>query len=118
METRQYEQLVVWKEAHALCLSIYAFSSDFPAKEQFGLVSQMRRSASSIPMNIVEGNARRSKRERVHFVDISIGSLEELHYQCTLARDLHYLSNDTFLSLNNHIGRVGFLLQKFRASLL
>ncbi len=115
---RQYEKLIVWKEAHKLCLKIYEETKNFPDSERFGLISQMRRASYSIPMNLAEGNSRRSYKEKNHFVTIASGSLEELHYQCLLSKDLGYLSEGIFLSLNDSIQRTGFLLQKLYSSLV
>ena len=118
MHIRMYEKLIVWKEAHKLCLRVYEVTVKFPSDEKFGLISQMRRSSYGVPMNTVEGNARRSKKEKVHFIDIAIASLEELHYQCILARDLKYLTVEIFNELDDRIQRVGYLLNKLRSSLL
>jgi four helix bundle protein len=117
MEVRLYQKLIVWQEAHRLCLQIYKVTKSFPADEKFGLVNQMRRAAYSVPTNLAEGNSRRSKKDKSYFVDIAIGSLEELHYQCTLSRDLGYMNSEQFASLNSHIGSVGYLLYKLRSSL-
>lgn len=117
MEARTYQKLIVWQEAHALCLQIYKLTADFPSTEKFGLVSQMRRSGYSIPTNLAEGNSRASKKDKSHFVTIAIGSLEELHYQCLLSRDLGYLNKEQYASLGLHIGRVGYLLYKLHSSL-
>lgn len=114
---RQYEKLIVWKESHALCLVIYEITAKFPSEEKFGLVSQMRRSAYSVPTNLAEGNTRRSIKEKAHFTVISAASLDELHYQCVLALDLHYLKQETFDTLNDLIQRVGYLLERLRSSL-
>lgn len=118
MRQRSYEKLIVWQEAHRLCTCIYAFTKQFPSDERFGLISQMRRSSYSVPTNLAEGNGRRSKKEKVHFIDIAIGSLEELHYQCILSRDLGYIKDPQMLSLDDRIQKVGFLLNRIRTSLL
>lgn len=117
METRTYQKLIVWKEAHALCLQIYKITAEFPSTEKFGLISQMRRSGYSIPTNLAEGNSRASKKDKSHFVTIAIGSLEELHYQCLLSQDLGYLNTEQYNTLDQHIGRVGYLLYKLNSSL-
>jgi|TARA_Y100000310_G_C20224234_1_gene597152 four helix bundle protein len=111
---RPYEKLVAWKEAHALCLWSYGVTSAFPKKEMFGLTSQMRRSAYSVPMNIVEGNARRSKGDKRRFYEIALGSLEELHYQIRLARDLNYLPKESLEKAGKQIHRVSYLITKLR----
>lgn len=113
MHRRPYEALVVWKEAHRLCLLIYNCTSTFPTDEKFGLISQMRRSAFSVPMNIVEGNSRRSPKEKSRFFEISLASLDELHYQCRLANDLHYMNVPK--ELDDHIQHVSYLLTKLRS---
>jgi four helix bundle protein len=86
----RFEQLEVWQSAHQLVLGIYRLTASFPADERFGLVAQMRRAAVSIPANIAEGFKRRSHRDKVHFYNISQGSLEEVCYHLLLAVDLKY----------------------------
>lgn len=86
----RFEDLEVWQQAHALVLDIYRLSSRFPKSELFGLVSQMRRAAVSVPANIVEGLQRRGVSEKVRFLNIAQGSLQELRYFVLLARDLAY----------------------------
>lgn len=71
MQERPYQKLTVWKEAHQLCKLVYDCTRLFPPEEKFGLVSQMRRAAYGIPMNITEGNGRRSRKEKVRFIDIA-----------------------------------------------
>ena len=115
---RQHEKLVVWQEAHKLCIAIYAMTKSLPQDEKFGLISQMRRAAYSVPMNLAEGNARHSQKEKVHFFDIANASLEELHYQATLALDLKYISAALFKNIDDHIQRIGFLFFKLRSSLV
>ncbi|MFH0851899.1 MAG: four helix bundle protein [Candidatus Peregrinibacteria bacterium] len=117
MEERPYQKLVVWKEAHALCLEVYAATKSFPPEEKYGLTIQMRRASYSIPMNIAEGNGRCSKNDRAHFLEIAYASVEELHYQCPLAHDLHYLSSEKLSQLHDKIQRTGYLLFKLRDSL-
>jgi four helix bundle protein len=118
MEERSYQKLVVWKEAHALCKKIYASTDDFPPDEKFGLVSQMRRAAYGVPMNIAEGNGRRSNKDRLRFIEIALGSLNEVHYQCVLALELGYLSKKISEQLDEGIRRTAFLLHRLRSSLL
>lgn len=118
MYTRPHENLIAWKEAHQLCLLIYSYTEHFPFKEKYRLVDQMCRSAYSAPTNIAEGNARHSKKERAYYLDISIGSIEELHYQSRLSFDLKYLSQKEFEEIDNRIHRVSYLLSKFRNAVL
>ena len=115
--TRPYQTLVVWKEAHKLCLFVYELTKKFPSEEKFGLTSQMRRSAYSVPTNIAEGNGRKTKNDRGHFLDIATGSLEEVHYQSVLSHDLNYISENEFQKLHDHIQRTGYLIHKLKQSL-
>ena len=117
MRIRPYQKLIVWQEAHELCKRVYALTCDFPESEKFGLISQMRRASYSIPMNLADGNGRRSKKEKLYFIDVCPGSLEELHYQSVLSHDLRYISREQLEDLDDRIQRVGFLLHKLRASL-
>jgi len=116
MHVRPYEKLIAWREAHQLTLRVYRFARDFPDEERFGLTSQMRRSSSSVPMNIVEGIAKRSYREKACYLERALASLEELHYQCVLSRDLSYLSIHNFDLCIDHIRRTSYLIMKLRAS--
>lgn len=85
MMQRPYEKLIVWKAADELCLFTYEMTKKFPSEEKFGLVTQMRRCSYGVPMCIVEGNARRTEKDTSHFFVIALSSLEELHYQYSLA---------------------------------
>lgn len=85
-----YRNLEVWRRAHALTLVIYALTATLPASERYGLISQMRRSAASIPMNLAEGSGRATDRDYARFVSHAIGSASELEYQLILIQDLGY----------------------------
>ena len=118
MKERPYQRLIVWKEAHALCIEIYKTTAAFPKHELFGLTSQMRRSSSSVPTNIAEGHAKHSRKEFLRFLDISLGSLEELDYQLFLSKDLSYITIQQHEELHGKAQRVGYLLAKLRTSIL
>lgn len=117
MHQRPYEKLIVWKEAHALCLMIYTITKSFPADERFRLVGQMCRSAYGVPMNLAEGNAKHSSKEKARFFETAIGSLEELHYQCKLAKDLSYITQIQFDSIEDQIHKTSYLLNKLYSSI-
>ena len=117
MYQRPHERLVAWKEGYNLCLEIYKVTKEFPSDERFGLTSQMRRSAYGIPTNIAEGNTKKSMKERAHFFEIAHASLEELHCECRLAKDLEYIDEKILDSLDTKINRVSFLLHRLRSSL-
>jgi four helix bundle protein len=88
-----FQQLVVWQKAMALCKSIYELTATLPDNERFGLVSQMRRAAVSVPSNIAEGHGRRTTGEFLHFVGISTGSLRELQ-TCVFLTNLLGFADD------------------------
>jgi four helix bundle protein len=88
---RDFKKLLVWEKAHRLTLSLYAATSAFPPSELYGLTSQVRRAAYSIPTNIAEGCGRDSDAELARFLRIAMGSGNELEYLLILARDLGYL---------------------------
>jgi len=94
VKAKRFEDLDVWNKAHKLVLRIYGVTRDFPGEEKFGLVSQMRRAAFSIPANIAEGFKKRTVRDKSNFYNIAQGSLEELRYYIILAKDLDYLGNN------------------------
>ena len=84
---------MVWQKSHQLVLLIYAFSEAFPRREMFGLTSQLRRSAISVAANIAEGFKKRGKPDKMRFLNIAQGSLEECRYYLILAKDLNYGDN-------------------------
>lgn len=100
---RDFQQLIVWQKSHALALSIYKITATFPSTEMYGLVSQMRRSAASIPTNVAEGCGRNSDAEMKRFLIIAAGSASELQYQLILAKDLSYLSENLFKELSDQL---------------
>ena len=111
------ENLLVWKKAHELTLNIYEITKDFPKDELFGLTSQMRRSSTSVPCNIVEGKARGSSKDFRRFLLIARGSLEELKYQILLSKDLKYIDEEKNNELQNIAKEVGKLLNGLMVSL-
>jgi four helix bundle protein len=85
-----FHDLLVWQKSHAIVLDIYAITAIFPKQEMFGLASQMRRAAVSVPSNIAEGFRRRSRLDKARFLNVAAASLDELQYQLLLAHDLGY----------------------------
>ena len=108
MKIEKFEDLEVWKKAHKLVLDIYNITRGFPPEEKFGLVSQMRRSAVSIPANIAEGFKKRTLRDKSNFYNIAQGSLEELRYYLILSKDLKYLQDNQ--KLNSHVEEIAKML--------
>ena len=89
-KARTFRDLIVWRKAHELVLTIYRFTRDFPKEERYGLSSQFRRAAISVPANVAEGFKKRSRSDKARFMNISQGSLEECRYYLILAEDLGY----------------------------
>jgi four helix bundle protein len=114
---RLYQKLVAWKEAHKLCLLTYKITSTFPKIEIYRLVDQMCRSAQSVPTNIAEGCTKKSAKHRDTFYETASTSLEELHYQYLLSRDLGYITSDQFEEVDDMIKRTSFLIMRLRSSL-
>ena len=112
----RFEDLTVWQKAHELTLKVYRVSARFPREEQFGLVSQMRRAAVSVPANIAEGFKKRGGRDKAKFYNISQGSLEELRYYLILSRDLGYTTNTN--EIDAGLDEVGRMLHGLIASVL
>jgi four helix bundle protein len=90
MKTKSFQELIVWQKAHQFVLAVYKMTKIFPKEELFGLTSQFRRAAISIPANIAEGYRKRGKADKARFLNISEGSLEECKYYLILAKDLSY----------------------------
>ncbi len=104
--SRDHRRLRVFGDAHQLTLAIYKHTRNFPRDEWYALRLQMRKAAVSIPSNIVEGNARRTTKEYVHFLNVSRASAAELAYLVDLASELSYLVGTVFKDLNDRCGRV------------
>ena len=103
---KKFQDLIVWRKAHELTLSVYKLTSKFPREEVFGLTSQMRRAAASVPANIAEGFKRRGQADKARVLNIAEGSLEELRYFFILAADLGYAATATHEELAAEVGRM------------
>jgi four helix bundle protein len=112
-----YRDLVVWQKGIELTKLIYTLTASFPAEEKFGLVSQMRRSAVSIPSNIAEGQARRTTREFIQFVSHAEGSLAELDTQLRVGIDLGYSPNGEAAKVSTLMEEVRRMLNGLRRNL-
>lgn len=106
-----FKNLDVWKLARELCKEIYEITNNFPTEERFGLTSQIRRCAVSIPSNIAEGTSRTSDKDFSRFLDIALGSCFELETQIILSMDLGFLENERGSNLQNKIQKVEKMLQ-------
>jgi four helix bundle protein len=90
MNSKSFQDVELWRKAHAWVLEIYKFTRSFPKHELFGLTSQLRRAAISVPANFAEGFKKRGLADKIRFYNIAQGSLEECRYYLILARDLAY----------------------------
>jgi four helix bundle protein len=110
-----FEDLIVWQKAHQFVLSVYRISNDFPRNEIYGLTSQLRRAAISIPANIAEGFKKRTKADKARLMNIAQGSLEECRYYLILIKDLKYGES---LGLLTQLEEVSKILDAYVSSIL
>jgi four helix bundle protein len=103
---QNFKDLLIWQEAHQLTLKIYESSKTFPKEETFGITSQLRRAAVSIPCNIAEGCGRYTSKDFANFLQIALGSTNETDYMTLLAKDLKYLSEDQYLDVQERLNKV------------
>lgn len=113
-----YRDLKVWQLSHSLTLDIYKITRTFPPEERYGIISQMRRAAYSVPSNIVEGKSRNTQKEFKHFLHISRGSIDELSYFLLLSKDLGYVTNEDFELLQDRCSHIASMLNNLIKKLL
>jgi four helix bundle protein len=107
---QNYKDLKVWERSHQFTLDVYRLTVNFPQEERYGLTSQLKRAASSIPANIAEGCGKNSQQELAHFLNISLGSANESEYFLLLAKDLEYINQDKFQELSDIINGIKAML--------
>ena len=100
-----YKQLKVWEKSHQLTLNVYQVTASFPKEEMYGLTSQIKRAAASIPANIAEGSGRGSNNELIRFLRIATGSAYELEYHIFLAYHLGFIEETNYQNLNHKSSR-------------
>ncbi|MGA3327252.1 MAG: four helix bundle protein [Terriglobia bacterium] len=100
---KTFQDLIVWRKAHEFVLRVYTLTKDFPRQETYALCSQLRRAAVAVPGNIAEGFRRRGRADKVRFMNIAEGSLEECRYYLILAQDLGYPSTEDHRALLEEI---------------
>ena len=105
--------LIVWQKSHRLAITVYAVTKTFPKEELYGLVSQIRRCAVSIPSNISEGCGRHSDNELARFMVIASGSASELEYQLLLCNELNLISDSTYELLSSDLTQIHKMLNSF-----
>jgi len=96
VKARTFQDLIVWQKAHNFVIGVYGLSQSFPRHELYGLSSQIRRAAVSIPANIAEGFKKKTSAEKLRFFNIAQGSIEEVRYYLILVRDLGYGKTEQF----------------------
>ena len=116
--TKSFEDLYVWQRAHQFVLSVYRATRLFPDFEKFGLSSQFQRAAVSIPANIAEGYRKLGQSDKLRFLNIAQGSLEECKYYCILSRDLGYIDTDTYELMYTEVNEVSYLLNSYIKGIL
>ncbi|MEP1151270.1 MAG: four helix bundle protein [Balneola sp.] len=109
---KNFRDLKVWEKSHKVALKVYMLTKDFPKEETYGLVSQMRRSASSIPTNIAEGCGRGSDSQFAYFLNIALGSASELEYQIILSKDLRFINDENCQAILDDLIEVKKMLSK------
>ena len=110
---KDFHTLTIWQLSHQFTLEIYRVTAQYPKDELFALVSQMRRSSSSIPTNIAEGCGRGTDADFAHFLQIALGSASEIEYQILLSADLNYISREEAAALTKDIIEIKKMLVSF-----
>jgi four helix bundle protein len=111
----QFQDLIVWQKAHQFVLGVYKHSKDFPKEETYGITSQLRRAAVSIAANIAEGFKKKGKPDKVRFMNVAQGSLEECRYYLILVKDLGYIDTKT---MNSQLEETSKLLEAYSSKIL
>ena len=109
---KDYRNLVVWEKAHKLVLSIYKVTQGFPKEERYGLISQIRRAATSTPTNIAEGCGKSTQKDFAHFLEIAFASMQEVQYLSFLSFELKYLDELSYSTLASNIHEVKAMLMR------
>lgn len=111
--TQSFKEVIAWQKAHAFVLQVYQTCPSFPNYERFGLCSQFQRAAVSIAANIAEGYRRDGMKDKLHFLNMAQGSLEECRYYILLAYDLKYINEETHKNMNASIEEASKLLNGY-----
>ena len=114
---KPHQNLEAWKKSFSFVKSVYLITEKFPSDERFGLTSQIRRSSVSIPSNIAEGAGRKSKKECIQFLSISLGSLSELDTQLLLSKELGFIDEKICITLISELDLIGKLIYGLMKSL-
>jgi len=107
-DDKGFRKLLVWQRTHEMVLSVYKMTEKFPKSEMFALTSQIKRAVVSIPANIAEGQGTGTKAQFARYLDIAKGSLSEVEYYFVLAKDLNYISPETYKKLKPSAVKLDF----------
>ena len=111
--TQNFKEVFAWQKAHEFVVMVYETTKQYPSFERFGLCSQFQRATVSIPANIAEGYRRDGMNDKLRFLNIAQGSLEECRYYILLSKDLQYISIETYDSMNSAIEETSRLLNAY-----
>ena len=111
--TQSFKEVFAWQKAHEFVVMVYKATKQYPSFERFGLCSQFQIAAVSIPANIAEGYRRDGMADKLRFMNIAQGSLEECRYYILLSKDLEYISLDVYNNLNDLIEETSRLLNAY-----
>jgi four helix bundle protein len=111
---QRFTELKVWQRSHALVLQVYRLTRGFPADERYGIMSQLRRAALSVPTNIAEGSKRQGSQDYARFLNIAEGSLVETEYLVMVSRDLGHTTPGAAEPLLNEIKEIAGMLHSLR----
>lgn len=114
MKIYSFEKLEVWKESISLTKNIYSLTDSFPANENFGLTSQLRRATISITSNLAEGTARKSNKDKAHFITISYSSAMEVLNQLIISKELNYVSEKDYILVRKKLEKITNMLNALR----
>ena len=110
---QDFKKLKVWEKGHALTLAVYRATARFPKEELYGLTSQIRRAAASVPANVAEGCGRGGRAELARFLVVAMGSASELEYHLLLAHDLEFLEQPEYAILQPQVIEIKRMLSSF-----
>lgn len=111
--TQSFKEVIAWQKAHEFVILVYKITQQYPPSEKFGLCSQFQRAAVSVPANIAEGYRRDGMGDKLRFLNIAQGSLEECRYYIILSRDLGYINLETYENMNVVIEEASRLLNAY-----
>lgn len=115
---KDFKELEIWKRSHKMTINIYRATQKFPKEELYGLTSQIRRAASSIPTNIAEGCGRRTNAELANFLNIASGSASEVEYELLLAKDMDYINDVQYQLFAKEICEIRSMLAAYMRTLM